>query len=151
MVVPGATRYYIIDRPSSSVPISCRDPWRSPGTTGLHVNLCTVGGKKRLQAGCISTVAGAGLTRTRFSSINELGNARPPPRCSRLRATFVWNFCSRIFQWLLALKRGHNGKTGNCRTSPSNVHEAFKFLRNFSFKNLVHSDINFTHSLFTCN
>lgn len=51
MVVPGATGYYIIDRPSSSVPISCRDPWRSPGTTGLHVNLCTHGGKKRLQAG----------------------------------------------------------------------------------------------------
>lgn len=55
MVVPGATGYYIIDRPSSSVPISCRDPWRSPGTTGLHVNLCTRGGKKRLQVGCIST------------------------------------------------------------------------------------------------
>lgn len=32
MVVPGATGYYIIDRPPSSrVPISCRDPWRSPG------------------------------------------------------------------------------------------------------------------------
>ncbi|KAL0121878.1 hypothetical protein PUN28_006988 [Cardiocondyla obscurior] len=34
MVVPGATWYYIIDRSTSSVPISCRNIRRSPGTTG---------------------------------------------------------------------------------------------------------------------
>ena len=39
MVVPGATWYYIIDRSTSSVPISCRNIRRSPGTTGLHANI----------------------------------------------------------------------------------------------------------------
>lgn len=48
MVVPGATGYYIIDRPPSSrVPISCRDPCRSPGTAGLRVNLCTSAAEKK--------------------------------------------------------------------------------------------------------
>lgn len=60
MVVPGATGYYIIDRPSSSVPISCRDPWRSPGTTGLHVNLCTHGGKKTFTGWISTTTESAG-------------------------------------------------------------------------------------------
>lgn len=49
-MVPGATGYYIIDRPSSCVPISCRDPWRSPGITG-SCTLTFVPAKEKTFAG----------------------------------------------------------------------------------------------------